>query len=65
MTDQWWSEYSALSESDKNQINPIIEKNIFNNIDSLDVSPAVRKVLRYYCITRDDAEKWMQEDNHQ
>ena len=59
MTECWWRDYNNLTLEEKDQINPIIERNVFINIDETNLSPAVRRVLEYYRITRDDAEHWM------
>lgn len=61
MTDCWWQDYNNLTTAEKEQIKPIIERNIFANIDETNLSVAVRRVLKYYRITRDDAERWMKE----
>ena len=61
MTDCWWRDYNSLTREEKEQINPIIESNVFSNIDETNLSPAVRSVLEYYRITRDKAERWMKE----
>ena len=50
-----------MTQEEEQQIKPIIERNVFTNIDEMDLLPAVRKVLEYYRITRDDAERWMKE----
>lgn len=61
LTDRWWHDYNSLTIEEKEQINPIIEKNVFTHIDETNLSIAVRRVLEYYRITRDDAERWMKE----
>ena len=61
MTDCWWHDYNNLTIEEKDQIKPIIERNVFTDIDETNLSTAVRKVLEYYRITRDDAERWMKE----
>lgn len=61
MTDRWWYDFTSLTPEEERQIKPIIERNVFTNIDEMDLLPAVRKVLEYYRITRDDAERWMKE----
>ena len=43
-------------------IKPIIEHNDFSNIDSRTENANVLRVLQYYCITREDAERAMAED---
>ena len=40
-------------------INPIIEKNDFKSVDDLNESETVHGVLKYYCISRKDAENAM------
>lgn len=60
MTDCWWHDYNSLTIEEKEQINPIIEKNVFTHIDETNLSISVRKVLEYYRITRDDAECWIE-----
>ena len=59
MTEQWWQEYNQLTEEEKNFINPIIETNVFNDIEDMTDNPNILKVLQYYCITREDAENGM------
>ena len=59
LTDQWWNEYSELNEEELAIINPIIESNCFSNIESQTDNVNVRNVLKYYQITREDAEKRM------
>ena len=59
MTDQWWIDFNSLSSEEMEQVKPIIERNIFTNIDDLELLPNARKVLNYYRITRDEAEQWM------
>ena len=57
MTDEWWNAYTALTEDEKNIINPIIEHNDFHDMESKTDNQNVLSVLRYYTITRDDAER--------
>lgn len=61
MTDKWWEDYCNLSDEDKAVLNPIIESNHFTSIDESSLSKPVQKVLAYYRITRDDAERWIGE----
>ena len=61
MTDQWWNDFNALSDDEREQIKPIIETNVFTNLEDFDVTPAARKVLDYYRISREDAEQWMKQ----
>jgi len=62
MTNKWWTAYSSLSDGEKNTINPIIERNDFHNIESKTSNRKVLSVLKYYTITRDDAENAMVEE---
>lgn len=57
MTDEWWAAYTALTDEEKNIINPIIEHNDFHDLESKTSNKNVLTVLQYYTITRDDAEK--------
>ena len=57
LTEKWWNEFLSLSNEEKSIIKPIIEKNEFKNIKGLDVSEKICNVLKYYCITRKDAEE--------
>ena len=57
LTDEWWENYSALTEEQKNIINPIIYSNNFEHYDDVVQDPDCLKTLSYYCIRREDAEK--------
>ncbi|MBR6509649.1 MAG: hypothetical protein IKT38_03490 [Clostridia bacterium] len=57
LTQEWWNAYSALSDEEKSIINPIIEQNDFHDIESKTKNKNVLKVLQYYTIKREDAEK--------
>lgn len=57
MTDEWWNAYTALTDDEKNIINPIIEHNDFHDLEGKTDNQNVLSVLRYYTITRDDAER--------
>lgn len=57
LTDSWWGKYSALTDEEKDIINPIIHTNIFNDIDNLGLDSKLLDVLYYYKIKREDAEK--------
>ena len=59
LTDQWWAAFSELSDDEMAIAKPIIEKNVFTNIQNETNNANVLNVLRYYCITRDDAEQMM------
>lgn len=61
LTNCWWHDYNNLTVEEKKQIRPIIERNVFTNIDEINLSEAVQRVLAYYRITKDDAERWMKE----
>lgn len=56
MTDEWWTAYTTLTDGEKKIINPIIEHNDFHDLESKTDNNNVLSVLRYYTITRDDAE---------
>lgn len=60
LTDQWWAAFSALSDEEMDIARPIIEKNVFTDIQDETDNDNVLNVLRYYCITRDDAERMME-----
>ena len=47
-TQQWQKEMSELSESEKDELYPIIFKNDFNNIDALTKNEKFRHILSYY-----------------
>ncbi|WP_088186378.1 hypothetical protein [Desulfosporosinus sp. FKA] len=57
LTDVWWNAFSSLTPENLEIIKPIIHANDFSNIHSLTVDKDVLRVLEYYTITRDDAEK--------
>lgn len=59
LTDEWWRHYSALSEAQLAIIKPIIESNDFSDYESNVSDPEILKVLSYYRIKREDAEKEM------
>ena len=59
LTDEWWRHYSALSETQLAIIKPIIESNDFSDYESHVTDPEILKVLSYYRIKREDAEKEM------
>lgn len=62
LTDEWWAAFSGLTDDEMEIAKPIIEKNIFTDIQGKTDNNNVLNVLRYYCITRDDAERMM--ENH-
>lgn len=57
LTDEWWNAYTALTEEEKDIINPIIEHNDFRNLERKTDNHNVLSLLGYYTITRDDAER--------
>lgn len=59
LTDEWWRHYSVLSENQLAIIKPIIESNDFSDYESNVTDPEILKVLSYYRIKREDAEKEM------
>lgn len=59
LTDEWWRHYSALSEAQLAIIKPIIESNDFSDYEANVTDPEILKVLSYYRIKREDAEKEM------
>lgn len=56
MTDKWWRAYSDLTDQEKAIANPIIEQNDFHRIEEKTNNARVLAVLRYYTISRADAE---------
>ena len=60
LTDRWWAAFSTLSDDEMAITKPIIEKNVFTNIQNETDNNNVLNVLRYYCITRDNAEQMME-----
>lgn len=57
LTQEWWNAYSSLTDEEKSIINPIVEQNDFHDIESKTKNKNVLKVLQYYTIKREDAEK--------
>lgn len=57
LTEEWWNTYSSLNDEEKAIINPIIEQNDFHDLDLKTTNTNVLKVLQYYTIKREDAEK--------
>ena len=47
-TDKWRQEMASLTEEERSIVMPIIFKNKFTDIDELDVSEKIKKVLSYY-----------------
>lgn len=61
LVNDWWKAFSSLSPTKLELIKPIIHINDFTNITSLTNDGDVLRVLEYYAITRDDAEKAMKD----
>lgn len=57
LTEKWWQAYSNLTDEEKALINPIIEHNDFRQIEKKTSNPRILAVLKYYTITREEAEK--------
>jgi hypothetical protein len=47
-TEKWWSQYQKLTDSQVEEIRPIIFSNEFDNIESLSDSPLIIDVLKHY-----------------
>lgn len=62
MVDEWYNAYQKLSSMKLKQLQEIVGANEFDNIESLTSDNEILNVLRYYTISRDDAEKKMQEN---
>lgn len=56
LTEAWWNAFSTLSSEKMEIIKPLIHANDFSNIYSLTTDKEILNVLKYYTITRDDAE---------
>lgn len=56
LTDEWWNQYTSLTEEQKSMVNPIIYSNTFDNYEELIHDEKCLKVLGYYRIKREDAE---------
>lgn len=56
LTDKWWSKYSALSDEQKNIINPIIYSNKFDNYEKYIQDEDCLSVLSFYRIRKEDVE---------
>ena len=62
MTEKWWNDFNSLTEEEMQIIKPIIEHNDFSEIGRQAENANVLRVLQYYCITREDAERAMTEN---
>ena len=56
VVDEWWNAFSALSENQLEIIKPIIHTNEFSNINIQTDDEKILEALRYYTITREEAE---------
>lgn len=56
LTDEWWKAYCELTEDELSIVKPIIESNDFSMIDNFSNNYRIKNVIRYYKITRNDAE---------
>lgn len=63
LTEEWWKHYKALSEQQLAVINPIIENNDFSDYEERTDDQEILKVLSYYRIKREDAEKDMKKSD--
>lgn len=59
MTDEWWQAFSALTPEKFEQIKPIIHANEFLNVSELDLDAELISILKFYAITRYEAETAM------
>ena len=57
LTDEWWNKFINLSEEQIAILKPIVEKNDFSCLDSLNiVDDEILDVLHYYTIGRCDVD---------
>ena len=56
MVDDWYAAYQKLSPEKLSQFQEIVGNNEFSNIESLTSDDEILNVLKYYTISRDDAE---------
>lgn len=59
ITDEWWKQFNSLSDEQLEIAKPIIHSNMFDNYEKTVSDPDVLKLLAYYRIKREDAEKAM------
>lgn len=57
MTSQWWDDFKNLTKLEKQIAKPIIEQNVFTNIEELTDNNNVLHVLQYYQISRKSVEE--------
>lgn len=56
-TEAWWQEYCTLSKEEVEIANSVIHSNDFSNIDLFSKKPSIYRVLKYYTISRDNAQQ--------
>ena len=56
LANEWWEKFSALSEEKREKAKEIIGQNKFKNNECFCGDQEIDEVLRYYTITRNDAE---------
>lgn len=61
LTNEWWQKFSALSDEKKEIAKQIISQNKFKNDECFCGDKQIDEVLKYYTITRNDAEAEMEE----
>lgn len=57
LTARWRHDFNELTELEKKEIKPIIEKNVFTDIETMSDNKNVVNVLKYYQITRKSAQE--------
>lgn len=62
LTDEWWKQFKSLSEEQLNIAKPIIESNDFSDYEEHVDDSDILKLLEYYRITREEAEKAMKNE---
>lgn len=55
-TEAWWNAFSTLPSEKMEIIRPLIHANDFSDIYSLTTDEEILNALKYYTITRNDAE---------
>lgn len=57
ITEEWWNKFINLNDEQLAILKPIVEKNDFSSLDSLNIDDkAILDVLHYYTISRDDVD---------
>lgn len=64
-TNEWWNAFNALSDRKRETLKRIVEINDFNDIYSLTRDQDILKVLEFYTISREDAEKALKEEDYE